>query len=254
MEACIRVYLLAANRLVRDALARVLTRKGDIRVVGASAWSPQAEVLATLASTEHDLLLADWASCGEGILGTLAEMRKHFPNYKSILLGIKGDRESFLQAVKAGARGILLEDASAVDVGTAVRAVCGGNAVCPPSLCAHLFDAFARPSWHLPSARLRLRLGLTRREQQLVPMIARGLTNKEIAARLCLSEQTVKNHIHRMLQKTGVSGRLEVVEACQAESPAAEARPSCLPASESLGQWSEVNGGAAKALARGQRA
>lgn len=232
MEACIRVYLLAANRFVRDALTRMLTRKGDIRVVGASAWSPEADVLDALLSTEHDLLLADWTSCGEGILTALTEIREHFGEHKSILLGAKGDRESFLLAVKAGARGVLLEDASAADVAAAVRAVISGNAVCPPSLCAHLFDAVARPSWNLPSARLRVRLGLTRREQQVVPLIAGGLTNKEIAAHLCLSEQTVKNHIHRMLQKTGVRGRLEVVEACQAESPATEAGHSCFSAFE----------------------
>jgi DNA-binding NarL/FixJ family response regulator len=56
---------------------------------------------------------------------------------------------------------------------------------------------------------------LTNREQQLVPMIGRGMTNKEIAAQLSLSEQTVKNHVHRILRKTGVEDRLSVFEACQ---------------------------------------
>lgn len=224
MERGIQVYLLAASRLVRDALARVITRKGDIHVVGASACSP--DVVDILLETEHDLLLADWASCGEGILDTLGDLREHMPGHRSLLLGMKGDRESFLQAVKAGAKGILLEDASASDVTAAVRAVVSGQAVCPPSLCAFLFDLVAHPSRNLPSARLRLRLGLTRREQQLVPLIARGYTNKEIATQLCLSEQTVKNHIHRMLQKTGVNGRLEVVEACEEETPVTVSGPS----------------------------
>lgn len=218
VERAIQVYLLAASRLVRDALTRVITRKGDIRVIGAQASA--AGVVASLLTTDHDVLVVDWGSAGPGILGALAEMREHRAEHKSLLLGMKGDRESFLQAVRAGVKGILLEDASASDVTTAIHSVAIGQAVCPPSLCYVLFDLVARQSVRLPNARIRAKLGLTRREQQLVPLIAQGFTNKEIASHLRLSEQTVKNHIHRMLQKTGVTGRLEVVEACDEESPA----------------------------------
>jgi len=220
----IRVYLLVASRLVRDALTRVITRKGDIAVVGASACSPH--VIDEILSSKHDLLLADWASCSPWIIETMNDMHEHFPEQKVVLLGMKGDRESFLQAVRAGVKGILLEDASASDVSAAIRTVAAGEAVCPPSLCTHLFELVAHQVRHLPSARLRVRLGLTRREQQLLPLIARGYTNKEIATQLCLSEQTIKNHIHRMLQKTGVNGRLEVVEACEEEAPALVGGPS----------------------------
>lgn len=218
MERGIRVYLLAASRLVREALARVITRKGDIHVVGSGAGSP--ELVDRLLSTEHDLLLADWPSSGAGVLDTLRELRESLPEYKSVLLGVRGDREGFLESVRAGAKGILLEDASATDVTAAIRTVARGQAVCPPKLCGYLFDVVASQFSSLPNSKLRLRLGLTRREQQLVPLIAQGYTNKEIAIHLCLSEQTVKNHVHRMLQKTGANGRLEVVEACVQESPA----------------------------------
>jgi DNA-binding CsgD family transcriptional regulator len=70
----------------------------------------------------------------------------------------------------------------------------------------------------LPNARTKQQWGLTRREQQLIPMIGRRMTNKEIAARFGLSEQTVKNHLHRILHKVGVAHRLEAFEACQTES------------------------------------
>lgn len=223
MERGIRVFLLAANRLVRDALTRVLTRKGDIHVVGSAACS--SDVVRLLLHTRHDLLLADWGSCSPEIIEALGVVRQKQPNYKSILLGMRDDRGSFLQAVQAGAKGILLEDASASDVTAAVHAVVDGRAVCPVPLCNYLFDYIAHFSRYLPNARLRLRLGLTRREQQLIPLIACGYTNKEIATQLRLSEQTVKNHIHRMLQKTGTNGRLEVVEACENESPVPAGAP-----------------------------
>ena len=70
----------------------------------------------------------------------------------------------------------------------------------------------------LPNSRKRVKWGLTRREQELIPLIGRGLSNKEIANFLNLSEQTIKNHIHRILRKVGVPDRLSVFEACQMEA------------------------------------
>jgi two-component system nitrate/nitrite response regulator NarP len=78
-------------------------------------------------------------------------------------------------------------------------------------LCKVLFDSVARPREFISSVR-NIGLRLTRRQQELLPMIARGLTNKEIASFLNLSEQTVKNHIHRMLRKMGANDRLQVTE------------------------------------------
>jgi DNA-binding NarL/FixJ family response regulator len=75
-----------------------------------------------------------------------------------------------------------------------------------------LFQTVARQWTSVPSSRIKLELGLTRRQQQLVPLIAQGLTNKEIASHLNLSEQTVKNHIHRMLRRVGASDRLQVID------------------------------------------
>jgi DNA-binding NarL/FixJ family response regulator len=93
-----------------------------------------------------------------------------------------------------------------------IRAVQAGDAVCPGTLSAVLFRYFERESAALPCASVHQRLGLTRREQQLVPPIAEGLTNKEIANRFCLSEQTIKNHLYRMKHKLGARDRLGIVQ------------------------------------------
>ena len=122
------------------------------------------------------------------------------------------DPETFLECVRAGAVGYLLKDASAAEVVSAVRAAAQGQAVCPPKLCKSLFRAFSERRSSLPSARIKLEFGLTRRQQQLVPLIAQGLTNKEIAAHLNISEQTVKNHIHTILRRVGATDRLQVVD------------------------------------------
>jgi DNA-binding NarL/FixJ family response regulator len=127
------------------------------------------------------------------------------------------EEHAFLRAVRAGAQGYVLDEASASDLLAAVRSICHGQSVCPASLVGTLFRQVARPKSEMPNIQIRLRLGLTRREQQLIPLIAQGLTNKEIASHFGLSEQTVKNHIHRMLHKVGARDRLAVVDFCRDE-------------------------------------
>jgi DNA-binding NarL/FixJ family response regulator len=94
----------------------------------------------------------------------------------------------------------------------AIENVHAGKAVCPGELCAALFRFFEDAEPRLPFGSPTQRLGLTRREQQIVPLIAKGFTNKEIANHFCLSEQTVKNHLYRMKHKIGAEDRLSIVQ------------------------------------------
>jgi DNA-binding NarL/FixJ family response regulator len=135
------------------------------------------------------------------------------PGTKVVLIDMEDDPEIYYDSVRAGASGYLLKDASAAEVIAGICAVAKGQAVCPPQLCTHLFDAFSRQQAAMPSARVKLDFGLTRRQQQIVPLIGQGLTNKEIASILNLSEQTVKNHIHGIMRCVGVKNRLEVIDA-----------------------------------------
>lgn len=213
MRNCNAVFLLSGNRLLREALQRVLGKRKDIEVVGTACCIPGARE--ALVRAHPEILLTDlWGGISSDVQ-PLRELLAAHPAVRAILLGMREDEEIFLDAVRAGVRGFLLDDASAMDVVAAIRAVSEGQAVCPPRLSATLFDYVAKMATGMPSMRIRMRLGLTRREQQLVPMIAEGLTNKEIASQLNLSEQTVKNHIHRMLQKAGAMDRLSIVEMCR---------------------------------------
>jgi DNA-binding NarL/FixJ family response regulator len=204
------VYLLAENRLFREALTRILNKKGDIKVVGAGALGP--DVAERLGDFQPDILLADATALAESDVPVIPELRKVFPNLKIVMIGMDPDRDLFLHAVREGALGYVLKDASALEVAAAVRAVIKNEAVCPASLLSVLFDSVAHSDAAPPTAHVKRELGLSRREQQLIQMISEGLTNKEIASRLNLSEQTVKNHVHRMLRKVGVTDRLMIVE------------------------------------------
>ena len=209
----VQVFILAENRLLREALTRILSKKSDIQVVGAAAFSPS--VVQEIGAAAPDVLLSDAAAVALSELPLLSEVRAAVPGLKVVMIGMDGDGETFLRAVREGIVGYVLKDASALEVAAAVRSVAGGEAVCPPSLCRTLFEQVSKQATHPTSFVIRHNLGLTRREQQLVQMISRGLTNKEIATQLSLSEQTVKNHIHRMLRKLGASDRLGAVELCR---------------------------------------
>jgi DNA-binding NarL/FixJ family response regulator len=208
----VQVFILAENRLLREALTRILGKKNDIRVVGASAFSP--DVVEEISSAAPDVLLSDSAAVALSDLRLVSEVRAAIPGLKVVMIGMDADREIFLRAVRDGIVGFVLKDASAMEVATAVRSVANNEAVCPPVLCLALFESVASRTG--PSSFvIRHNLGLTRREQQLVQMIGHGLTNKEIASQLNLSEQTVKNHIHRMLRKLGATDRFGAVEICR---------------------------------------
>lgn len=215
MENQTSALILCRNRLLAESVARILHKRHDFQVS-----TPQVtgrELKDEVANVKADVVVLD-------SLHLLAESAIFVPNHrdhrliKCVLVAMDDDQAHFLSAVRLGALGYVLQEASAVEVVSAIRAVAQGEAVCPARYARVLFDYFAAQTAALPSSRIRTRLQLTRREQQLVPLIERGMTNKEIAVQLCLSEQTVKNHVHRILRKIGVKDRLSVFDAYQAQA------------------------------------
>ena len=210
------VFLLAENCLLREALVRVLRKKDDIVVVGAIPFSPSA--LEKVSTANPDVVLFDSASIALTGPRLISRMRQAGGNRKTVMVGMDDDEATFLRAVGEGVVGYVLKDASAAEIVRVIRAVAIGEAVCPPRFSLSLFQCAARDvSFSLESPQ-KTKFGLTRREQQLVGLIRLGLSNKEIGSRLNLSEQTVKNHIHRILRKVGANDRLGIVEQCQSES------------------------------------
>lgn len=214
LNANVKVFIVSENRLLRETLAHIFEPQQDLVVVGAAPLCRYA--IEELLSTRADVLLLNPSTVATEDLNDLPRIRRRAPQMKVVAFGMEDSEEAFLVAVRAGVAGYVLKDACSSDVVSAVRLVARGEAVCPPRLCLSLFAHFAKHPAGAPQLRLRTRLPLTRRERELVPMIAQGLTNKEIAAQLNLSAQTVKNHVHRILQKAG-SNRLAVQEQCRTQ-------------------------------------
>ncbi len=204
------IFLLAQNRLLLEALTRILCKRDEFEVVHAASYT--SETLKTITGSSCEVLVIDSSVTEIYGFQLIQDAVDAMPRLKVLMIGMDEDEAVFLRAVTSGAAGFVLKDASAMDVVAAIRAITRDEAACPPRLCLSLFRYVAGTRTSLPNVRVRSQLGLTRRQQQLVPLLAQGLTNKEIASQLHLSEQTVKNHVHRMLQRVGADDRLSVVE------------------------------------------
>ena len=203
-----RVFIVAENRLLREALSRVITKSHENCVAGLSGSTIEPDSL--LAARPSALLIASRGNFEEDC-AAMASARSQVAELRILLIGMARDEEEFLRYVRAGIDGYLLRDASAQEVLEAVRAAHTGESVCPQCLCAALFrDVRARALTGDATREQSLRI--TRRQRQLIPLIARGLSNKEIAQQLCLSEFTIKNHIYRMMRKSGARSRLAVAQ------------------------------------------
>jgi DNA-binding NarL/FixJ family response regulator len=211
MRKITEVFLLAESRLLREALIRLLGKKSDVRVVGANAYSSGAHE-EIIAKHPHIILLD---SNGLSFSGAtlIPSLRTSLQNLRVVMVDMDADESTFLKAVRAGVVGYVLKDASAVEVAATIRAVASGEAVCPPSLSMVLFRSIEQQMSEPPAISWGADLRLSRREQQLAELLRERLTNKEIAARLNLSEQTVKNHVHHILRKVGAPNRFTIASA-----------------------------------------
>jgi DNA-binding NarL/FixJ family response regulator len=203
--------VIAASRHLQDLLLPLLAGHATLRLV--PVRSSEVFRAESLVADSEDLLLLE---CGnlEQDVALIRKIRGLAMTVRIVMLGGSGDEREFLQYVRAGIQGYLLAGASGEEIVTALQVVHAGKAFCPSSVCGLLFQYFEREATRLPSAAIRQRLGLTRREQQLVPLIGRGMTNRQIANQLRLSEQTVKNHLYRMKHKVGAGNRLDIVQTC----------------------------------------
>lgn len=217
-----KLFLIIENRMLREAMATLFQKQSDFALLDSIRYSSSAYKL--IAASACDILLADQASASAFPANFIGDLLSLAPGRKAILFGMENDPELFLEAVRSGTSGYLLGEASAEETIAAVRRVVAGEAVSPPCLCHHLFQFVARSSREgsmILNQRLCQRLGLTARQQQLMALLARGFTNKEIAESMRLSEFTVKNHVHRIMRRLNAESRYAAVQTvCESNFPA----------------------------------
>ena len=201
----LRVVIADDQPMMRAGFKAVLEAAGDIQVVAEASDGEQA----VQAATQHapDVVLMDIRMPGiDGI-----EATRRLPRQRVLILTTFGLDQYILEALRAGASGFLLKDAPTQEVVAAVRAVAAGDAVLSAAVTRQLLDQVAR---RLPAAVSRQPDGLdslTEREQEVLRMLANGLSNAEIAAALVVSEATVKSHVSHLLGKLGLRDRVQAV-------------------------------------------
>ncbi|MFD7895136.1 response regulator [Streptomyces sp. NPDC059568] len=208
-RTAIRVLIADDQMMVRQGLTVLLNAEPGIEVVGQAVDGLDA--VAKVADLTPDVVLMDIRMPGIG--GIEATRRITGPagaTVKVLVLTTFDLDEYVYEALRAGASGFLLKDASAAELAQAVRVVAAGDALLAPNITKRLIAEFSRMS-AAPRAPLKDRVGdLTERETEVLSLIAQGLSNAEIAASLVVAEQTVKTHVGRILVKLGLRDRTQV--------------------------------------------
>jgi DNA-binding NarL/FixJ family response regulator len=204
----IRVLLVDDEAMVRVGLRMVLTAEPDIEVAGEAADGAQAEVRA--AELRPDVVLMDVRMPHvDGIEGSRRVLAAS-PGSRVVILTTFGEDEYLEAALRAGVSGFLLKVSSPEDLITAVRTVAAGGGLLDPAVTLRVIESFAAapPSRTARSTALD---ALTSRERDVLTLVARGLSNAEIAAELYLGEATVKTHVSSVLLKLGLRDRVQAV-------------------------------------------
>jgi DNA-binding NarL/FixJ family response regulator len=204
----IRVVVADDQTAVRDGLAVLLDLLDDVTVVGTAGDG--AEAVRLVAELGADVVLMDLRMPGTDGVGATARLAAEHPDTKVVVLTTYAEDADILAALQAGALGYLTKDAGRVQIAQAIRAAASGQSVLDPLVQQRLLAAAASAS--APPGSRGLPDGLTAREGEVLGLIAAGLSNREIAKRLYISEVTVKSHINRLFAKTGVRDRAQAVQ------------------------------------------
>jgi DNA-binding NarL/FixJ family response regulator len=200
----VRVLLADDQRVVREGLGTLLGLLAGIEVVGTAADGNEALALAIRLRPDVVLMDLRMPRC-DGIEAT-RRLREHDASIKVLVLTTYADDRSVIDALRAGARGYLTKDAGRAEIREALERVTRGQPAIDPAVQQHLLDAITGRADPPPCPG-----GLTAREAEVLSLIARGLSNAEIATQLGVSETTVKSHINHLFAKTGVRDRAQAV-------------------------------------------
>ncbi len=196
------------QELFRRGLTMLVSAEDDIAVVGEAADGAEAAALAEM--IVPDVILMDVRMPKQSGIEACLAVKQVAPSAKIIMLTMSDDEADLYDAVKNGASGYLLKDASIDEVAQAIRLVAGGQSLITPSMAVKLleeFKAISRAGARADSTSPKL----TGRELEVLNLVAHGLNNREIAKELFISENTVKNHVRNILEKLQLHSRMEAV-------------------------------------------
>ena len=201
----IRILVADDHAIFREGLRKLLDAAEEIQIVGEA--SNGVECIKMLAKYKPDILLLDLSMPEKDGLGVLEEINFDSMPTRVIVLTAAEDDRDVVRAMRLGARGVVLKQSASDLLVKSIRKVSDGEIWLDNRMTAEVIDAFKKSS---ESGQRREKPLLSDRQKEIVQLVAQGFRNREIGEKLFISEQTVKNHLHNIFDKLGVSDRLEL--------------------------------------------
>jgi DNA-binding NarL/FixJ family response regulator len=205
LNSNIRVVIADDHAIFREGLRKLLEGAGDIVVIGEAGDGD--ETIQLLSKLKPDVLLLDLRMPNKDGLGVLEEMNGQSEQTRVILVTEGENEHDVVRAMRLGARGVVWKQSASALLLKSIRKVYAGEIWLDNRMTAEVIDAFKKSS---DSGARREKPLLSPREREIVQLVSQGFRNREIAEKLFISEQTVKNHLHNIFDKLGVSDRLEL--------------------------------------------
>jgi DNA-binding NarL/FixJ family response regulator len=205
----LKVLIVDDHALFRRGLQMVLRQEADIDVIGEAADGNEAVEMAQ--ESMPDVILMDVRMPHRTGIEATHQIKDLLPHVKILMLTISDEEADLYEAIKAGASGYLLKEIPIDEVSEAIRSVSAGQSRLSPSMAAKLLTEFAAMSKRAAETRQLPAPRLTEREMEVLRLVAQGLNNRDIAGKLFISENTVKNHIRNILEKLHLHSRMEAV-------------------------------------------
>jgi DNA-binding NarL/FixJ family response regulator len=206
----IRILLIEDNRILRESIAAMVNGEADMAAVG--AFGDNGDTLVQVRKLNPHVVLLDLGLRNQNGIRATAVLTKEFPETDVIGMGLSPSQLDFIELAEAGASGLIFIDASIEVFLETIRSVVRGSKVLPPSLAGSLFSQVIERARKKETGKPVNEVWMTKREREVIPLIADGLSNKEIAQRLNVSIYTVKSHVHSALDKLSLHSRVQVAK------------------------------------------
>lgn len=205
----IRVLLIEDNRLLREGATALLNGQDDIKAIAVGGTNGDA--LAKARTFKPNVVLLDLGLRNMNSLRIVQSLRKEFPKTEVIVMDLIPAHADVAEYVKVGVSGFILKDATLADLLRTIRSVAKGDKVLPPTLTNSLFSQIVEHALQSGNpSKIIQAVRMTKREQDVIDLIAKGQSNKQIAEKLFIAVHTVKSHVHNILDKLALHTRLEL--------------------------------------------
>jgi DNA-binding NarL/FixJ family response regulator len=213
----INILIIEDNRVLREGLTAMLNAEADMRVV--ATIGSGNNILEKASRSKPHIILLDVGLKNINELSVVESVRKRLPSAKVIGMGFIPSQSEIVEFVEAGASGFILKDATMEDFIGTIRSVSKGTEVLPPPLTGSLFSHIAEYALKRGKGKISPAVRMTKREREIIALIADGLSNKEIAQRLNIATHTVKSHVRNVMEKLALHSRLQIAKYSHEENP-----------------------------------